>query len=69
MKKAFLFIPTILLGVIGCRQNNQPSEMQFDHILTLQDSTGAVFSYGPADEAKRIAASLMEYLFPNRPEV
>ncbi len=44
-------------------------EMQFDHILTLQDSTGAVFSYGPADEAKRIAASLMEYLFPNRPEV
>lgn len=40
-------------------------EMQFDHILTVQDSTGAVFNYGPADEAKRIAGSLQEYLFPD----
>lgn len=39
-------------------------EMQFDHILTLQDSTGKIFSYGPVTEAKQIAASLQEYLFP-----
>ena len=43
-------------------------EMQFDHILTLQDSSGAVFNYGPGDEAKRIAVSLQEYLFPDSKE-
>ncbi len=40
-------------------------EMLIDHILVVQDSTGAVYYYGPADEAKLIACSLQEYLFPD----
>ncbi|MBO6280007.1 MAG: hypothetical protein J6M95_00295 [Bacilli bacterium] len=46
MKKAFLFIPTILLGVIGCSQNNQPSEIQFDYIFTAQPVVFATQSKG-----------------------
>ena len=41
-------------------------EMLIDHILSVQDSTGTVYSYGPDDEAKEIANSLQEYLFPGR---
>jgi len=40
-------------------------EMYYDHVLTTQDETGTIYSYGPKDEAKRIASSLQEYLFPD----
>lgn len=39
-------------------------EMQFDCIITVQDSEGIVYSYGPGDKATQIADSLQEYLFP-----
>ena len=39
-------------------------ELQFDNILTVQDSTGNIYSYGPEDEGKQIASSLQQYLFP-----
>jgi len=37
-------------------------ELLFDHIVVIQDSKGLVFSYGPADKAKKIADSLEDYL-------
>ncbi len=39
-------------------------DLQFDHVLTVQDSTGTVSCYGPDDEPKYLAESLREYLFP-----
>ena len=38
-------------------------ELLIDHMLITQNSTGAVFCYGPDDSYKQIAASLKEYLF------
>ena len=40
-------------------------ELGFDHVLTAQDSSGKVYSYGPGDSAEKIAESLQEYLFPD----
>ena len=40
-------------------------ELFFDHILIVQDSTGAIYSYGPNDKATKTAESLLEYYFPN----
>ncbi len=39
-------------------------DLQFDYILIVQDAEGVVYSYGPDDQAKKIAVSLQEYLFP-----
>ena len=39
-------------------------EMLIDHVLSVQDSTGTVYSYGPDDQAKELASSLQEYIFP-----
>ena len=40
-------------------------ELQFDHVLIVQDATGTVYSYGPSDKCERIASSLEEYLVKN----
>ena len=39
-------------------------DLHYDHIFIVQDLTGSVYSYGPVDEAKYIAKSLLDYLFP-----
>lgn len=39
-------------------------ELGFDHVITAQESSGKVYSYGPGDSAEKIAESLQDYLFP-----
>ena len=38
-------------------------DLYFDHVLVVQDSSGAVYYYGPEDEKKKVANSLKDYLF------
>lgn len=38
----------------------------FDLIFIVQDASGRVYSYGPADAGELIAGSLEEYLFPEK---
>lgn len=40
-------------------------DLSFDHIYIVQDSSGVICSYGPADTSERIADSLQSYLFPD----
>lgn len=40
-------------------------ELHIDHIITIQKADGVVYSYGPADKAKKIADSLGDYLLTN----
>ena len=40
-------------------------DLSFDHIFIIQDKSGAICSYGPADTSEKIAESLQAYLFPD----
>ncbi|MCR5230357.1 MAG: SMI1/KNR4 family protein [Solobacterium sp.] len=41
-------------------------ELQYDHVLVVQDSSGAVYYYGPKDEATLISDSLQAYFFADK---
>lgn len=38
-------------------------ELSFDHLFVVQDKEGIVYEYGPSEKPKKIAQSLMAYLF------
>ena len=58
-ERARLFYPTFPISAYVVE------ELGFDHVLTVQDSSGRVYSYGPGDSGKKIAESLQDYLFPD----
>lgn len=38
-------------------------ELSFDHMVILQDKNGIIYEYGPSEKTKKIAQSLLAYLF------